>query len=196
MKTLRPALVLTLFFAIVTGIAFPYLITTVAQATMPHQANGSMIVADGKVIGSALIGQSFADDRFFHPRPSSSGYDANNSGGTNLGPTNPKLLEGAEGFDGVKQLAEQYRALNGVPADVDLPVDAVTRSASGLDPHISVANAMLQAPRVAAKNELELEAVQQLIKGATQDPVLGIFGEPTVNVLKLNASLQERQGQP
>jgi len=96
----------------------------------------------------------------------------------------------------VKQLAEQYRALNGVPADVDLPVDAVTRSASGLDPHISVANAMLQAPRVAAKNELELEAVQQLIKGATQDPVLGIFGEPTVNVLKLNASLQERQGQP
>jgi K+-transporting ATPase ATPase C chain len=191
MKHLRPALALTAFFLLVTGIAFPFLITAIAQAAFPHQANGSMVVVDGKVLGSSLIGQAFADKRYFHPRPSSGGYDANNSGGTNLGPTNPKLLEGADGFDGVKQLAAQYRALNGIGPEVVLPVDAVTRSASGLDPHISVANARLQAARVARENGLNPDTVTTLIQGATSDRFLGIFGEETVNVLLLNTKINE-----
>lgn len=191
MKILRPAFVLTLFFVLFTGLAFPFLITTVAQATFPHQANGSMVMVDGKPVGSALIGQTFTGEKFFHPRPSSGGYDANNSGGTNLGPTNPKLLEGAEGFDGVKQLAEKFRATNGIPESKVLPVDAVTRSASGLDPHISVANARLQAARVARKNAISVEKVNELVDRATDRSFVGLFGEDAVNVLKLNLSLQE-----
>lgn len=191
MKFLRPALALTLFFAIVTGLAFPILITGISQLVFPHQANGSMIVSDGKVIGSALIGQSFSNERFFHPRPSSGGYDANNSGGTNLGPTNPKLSMGAEGFDGVKQLAEQYRAVNGVAESVVIPVDAVTRSASGLDPHISVANARLQAARVARANGLSSEEVHRFIREATEIPLLGLGERPYVNVLELNRRIAQ-----
>ncbi len=192
MKNLRPALVLTLFFVLFTGLAYPLLITGVAQGLWPHQANGSLVKANGRIVGSSLIGQAFSEPKYFHPRPSANNYDGNNSGGTNLGPTNPKLLEGAEGFDGVKQLAAQYRELNGVSADVVLPVDAVTRSASGLDPHISVANAMLQAPRVASQNQLGLEAVKLMIQESTEDRFLGIFGEPRVNVLRLNLLLMER----
>lgn len=191
MKTLRPALVLTLFFVLVTGLLFPMAVTGVAQAAFPHQANGSMVTVDGKPVGSALIGQTFTGERFFHPRPSSGGYDANNSGGTNLGPTNPKLLEGAEGFDGVKQLAAQYRALNGVAADVVLPVDAVTRSASGLDPHISVENARLQAARVARVNDLGVGVVEKWIQEATEIPLLGLGEKPYVNVLRLNQKITQ-----
>ncbi len=186
MKILRPALVLTAFFALVTGVVFPFLITGIAQLVFPHQANGSMIESEGKVIGSALIGQSFSDERFFHPRPSSGGYDATNSGATNLGPTNPKLLTGAEGFDGLQQLAAQYRATNGIAADVLLPSDAVTRSASGLDPHISVRNARMQATRVARANGISREEVDQLIREATEIPLAGLGEEPYVNVLELN----------
>ncbi len=191
MKILRPALVLTLLFVLLTGLAFPFLITAVAQTIFPHQANGSMVMVDSKPVGSALIGQMFTGEHFFHPRPSSGGYDANNSGGTNLGPTNPKLLEGAEGFDGVKQLAAQYRTMNGVGEDVTLPVDAVTRSASGLDPHISIANARLQAARIAKENGLSDAQVADLIKRATEDRFIGVFGEPAVNVLNLNISLRQ-----
>lgn len=186
MKLFRPALVLTLFFVGFTGLLFPFVITGVAQVAFPGQANGSLVVVDGKAVGSALIGQSFEGERYFHPRPSSGGYDANNSGGTNLGPLNPKLLEGAEGFDGVKQLAERYRAVNGVAADVVLPVDAVTRSASGLDPHISPANARLQAGRVARANGLSEDQVEGMIRAATVPAFLGVFGEAGVNVLRLN----------
>ena len=186
MKILRPAIVLTLFFVLVTGLAFPFLVTGIAQAVFPHQANGSMIESDGKVVGSALIGQSFSDERFFHPRPSSGGYDANNSGGTNLGPTNPKLLTGAEGFEGVQQLAERFRAINEVATDVVLPVDAVTRSASGLDPHITVKNARLQAARVARANGMSKEAVDQMIREFTEVPLLGLGEEPYINVLEIN----------
>lgn len=191
MKILRPALVLTLFFVLVTGLLFPMAVTGVAQAAFPHQANGSMVTVDGKPVGSALIGQTFTGERFFHPRPSSGGYDANNSGGTNLGPTNPKLLEGGEGFDGVKQLAAQYRALNGVEADVVLPVDAVTRSASGLDPHISVENARLQASRVARVNDLERGVVEKWIQEATEIPLLGLGEKPYVNVIRLNQKITQ-----
>jgi K+-transporting ATPase ATPase C chain len=191
MKNLRPAIVLTLFFALVTGIGFPFLITGIAQAVFPGQANGSMVMVDGKVVGSSLIGQSFSNERFFHPRPSSGGYDANNSGGTNLGPTNPKLLEGADGFDGVKQLAMQYRELNGVAADVVLPVDAVTRSASGLDPHISVENARLQAGRVARINGVDREEIEKMIADLTEVPLLGLGEKPYVNVLLLNQKVAQ-----
>lgn len=199
MKLIRPALVLTLFFLVVTGLLFPLWVTGVAQAAFPHQANGSMLSVEGKVVGSALIGQNFAGEKFFHPRPSSGGYDANNSGGTNLGPTNPKLLVGIdddpetkdvdESYAGVQDLALAYRATNGVAADVKLPVDAVTRSASGLDPHISPANARLQTPRVARANGLEVAAVEALVREATDKNFVGIFGDTAVNVLKLNVSL-------
>lgn len=191
MKNLRPALVLTLFFALVTGIGFPFIITGIAQAVFPGQANGSMVMVDGKAVGSTLIGQSFTDARFFHPRPSSGGYDANSSGGTNLGPTNPKLLEGADGFDGVKQLAMHYRELNGVAADVVLPVDAVTRSASGLDPHISVENARLQAERVARINGVDREEIEKMIAELTEVPLLGLGEKPYVNVLLLNQKVAQ-----
>ncbi|MEQ1821430.1 MAG: potassium-transporting ATPase subunit KdpC [Fimbriimonadaceae bacterium] len=191
MKILRPALVLTLFFVLLTGLAFPLLITGIAQALFPGQANGSMVIAEGKVVGSSLIGQSFSDEKFFHPRPSSGGYDANNSGGTNLGPTNPKLLQGADGFDGVKQLAAQYRAFNAVGEDVVLPADAVTRSGSGLDPHISVENALLQAGRVARANQVEKARIEALIGELAETPLLGLGEKRYVNVLLLNRAVKE-----
>jgi potassium-transporting ATPase KdpC subunit len=191
MKILRPALVLALFFLVVTGLLFPLAVTGLAQVAMPHQANGSIILLDGKPVGSELIGQNFTDEKFFHPRPSSGGYDANNSGGTNLGPTNPKLLTGADGFDGVKQLAAQYRAINQVAEDVLLPVDAVTRSASGLDPHISVANARLQAARVANANGIERARVEALISELAEVPLMGLGESPFVNVLVLNRRIAD-----
>ncbi|CAN5600120.1 K(+)-transporting ATPase subunit C [soil metagenome] len=201
MKQIRPALVLTLFFLIVTGFAFPALVTGAGQALFPHQANGSLIVQDGKVVGSEIIGQSFAKPEFFHPRPSAagSGYDASNSSGTNLGPTSDKLINGVtddpatkdvdESYAGVKQLAEAYRAENGLSADIILPADAVTRSASGLDPHISVRNAELQATRVAKARSLDPDRVKALIREHTEGALFGVFGEPAVNVLALNRAL-------
>ncbi|MBS1718810.1 MAG: potassium-transporting ATPase subunit KdpC [Armatimonadetes bacterium] len=188
MKIIRPAIVLTLFFVLVTGFAFPYLITGIAQTAFRHQANGSMVTVGGKVVGSELIGQSFESSKFFHPRPSAagSGYDANNSSGTNLGPTNPKLLEGEKDFDGIKQLAAKYRELNGVGADVVLPVDAVTRSSSGLDPHITVDNARLQAARVAKENGVSRAEIDRLIRELTETPLFGLGEKPYVNVLRLN----------
>lgn len=191
MKILRPAILLTLFFVVVTGLAFPAFITLVSQTAFPYQANGSMVEVDGKTVGSALIGQSFTGEKFFHPRPSSGGYDANSSGGTNLGPTNPKLLEGAEGFDGVKQLAAQYRALNGLGEEIVLPVDAVTRSASGLDPHISVENAQLQASRVARINGVDKGEIEKMIADLTEVPLLGLGEKPYVNVLLLNQKVSQ-----
>lgn len=188
MKQLRPAIVVTLFFILAAGFAFPLAITGLAQAIFPKQANGSMIVQDGKVVGSELIGQSFTADRFFHPRPSAAGagYDANASGGANLGPTNAKLLSGADGFDGVQQLAQAYRAKNGVSSDVILPVDAVTRSASGLDPHISASNARLQAKRVSQATGIAEARLEKWISEQSERGLFGFGEEPFVNVLKLN----------
>lgn len=202
MKHLRPALVLTLFFVLVTGLAFPLVVTGIAQAAFPRQANGSLIRdASGAVIGSELIGQTFKDPAYFHPRPSAAGngYNAANSSGTNLGPTSDKLINGIHDpknpsgdFDGVKDLAAAYRKENGLAPSVVLPSDAVTRSASGLDPHISVRNAEIQAPRVAAARRLPLSEVQRLVKEHTDPAFAGIFGEPAVNVLKLNLALSKR----
>lgn len=201
MTLLRPALMLTLFFVVLCGLLFPAVVTGAAQIAFPGQANGSMIRVDGRVVGSELIGQAFGGPTYFHTRPSAAGagYDAASSSGTNLGPTNPRLLVGVpddpattdvdESFAGVKQLAEAYRRMNGVGPDTPLPADAVTRSASGLDPHISIGNARLQAPRVARMRGLSLERVQALVDANTDRALFGVFGEDAVNVLRLNLAL-------
>ena len=153
------------------------------------------------VVGSELIGQSFTKPQYFHGRPSAagSGYDAGASGGTNLGPTSAKLINGIaddpatkdadESYSGVKQLAEAYRTENGLAADAPIPADAVTRSASGLDPHISPENAAIQAARVAKARKMDVGAVQKLIADNTEGRALGILGEPVVNVLAVNRAL-------
>jgi K+-transporting ATPase ATPase C chain len=199
-----PSIALTLWFVIGTGIVFPLVIWGIAQAVFPHQANGSMVTNEqGQVIGSENLGQTFTKPEYFHTRPSAagSGYDAANSSGTNLGPVSDKLINGIEddpstpdadeSYAGVKQLAAAYRAENGLAADTILPADAVTRSASGLDPHISVANAKLQAQRVATARGVSLDQVMSLINENTDPSFLGVFGEPGVNVLKLNLALDK-----
>lgn len=208
MKThIWPSIALTLWFIVVTGLVFPFAIYGLSQAIFPHQANGSLIKnAQGQVVGSEIIGQIFTKPEYFHPRPSAagSGYDAANSSGTNLGPTSDKLINGIdddpatpdadESYAGVKQLADAYRAENNLAANRILPTDAVTRSASGLDPHISPANAKLQAPRVAKERGMTLEEVTQLIAENTDPRFAGVFGEAGVNVLKLNLALDNQQG--
>jgi potassium-transporting ATPase KdpC subunit len=201
LSQLRPAIMSVLALTIITGLLFPFLILGIGQVTFPRQANGSLIEKNGTVIGSELLGQNFAKPEYFHPRPSAagSGYDGASSSGTNLGPTSKKLLEGIpddpatkdtdESYSGVPQLVEAYRKENGLAADAPVPADAVTRSASGLDPHISPENALLQAGRVAkARNKAE-EAVKELIAKNTEGRSLGVFGEPRVNVLRLNLAL-------
>lgn len=203
MKLIRPAIMLVLAFVVVTGFIFPAVIWGIGQAAFPHQANGSLIKdAKGNVVGSELIGQNFAKPEYFHPRPSAagSGYDANNSSGTNLGPTSDKLINGIaddpatkdtdETYLGIKQLAEQYRKENGLAADALLPADAVTRSGSGLDPHISPENAMLQANRVAQARRISVDEVKKLIDENTEGRLAGVYGDPRVNVLKLNLALE------
>jgi K+-transporting ATPase ATPase C chain len=203
MKHLRPAILLTLIFVVLAGLAFPTLIWGIGQTAFRSQANGSMITdKSGKVIGSALIAQGFAKPEYFHPRPSAAGngYDAANSSGTNLGPTSDKLINGihkktADGkddpsnFDGIKDLADAYRKENGLAPTAQIPADAVTRSASGLDPHISPANADIQAKRVADARHMPLDQVKKLIQENTDGAFLGFFGEPGVNVLQLNLAL-------
>lgn len=198
MKLLRPAIALNLIFIVLTGLAFPAVITGIAQVVFPKQANGSLIAQNGKVIGSELLGQGFAKPEYFHPRPSAagSGYDASNSSGTNLGPTSDKLINGVHDpknpsgdFDGVKDLAAKYRAENGLAPNAELPADAVERSASGLDPHISPRNAALQAARVAKVRGMDVDSVKRLIAENTDGAFLGVFGDPGVNVLKLNLAL-------
>jgi K+-transporting ATPase ATPase C chain len=171
-----------------------------------EQANGSLIRRDGGVVGSSLIGQGFSRPEYFHPRPSAagSGYTGEASGGTNLGPTSAKLLDGQpddpktkdtdESFAGVKQLVESYRKENRLTPDARVPVDAVTRSGSGLDPHISQANALLQVGRVAAARGKSPQELQELVRRFTEGRDLGLLGEPRVNVLLLNLELDRRFG--
>ncbi|HSV73562.1 MAG TPA: potassium-transporting ATPase subunit KdpC [Chthonomonadales bacterium] len=198
---IRPAVASVVAFSVLTGLLFPLAITAVASLLFPRQARGSLVEAGGRVVGSELIGQPFRGDRYFHPRPSAAGagYDTGASGGTNLGPTSRKLLYGAEddpatpaideGFDGIAQLARAFREINGLGPDAPLPADAVTRSASGLDPHISPANAMLQATRVARARGRPVREVRGLVERHTEPRQMGLLGEPRVNVLLLNLAL-------
>jgi K+-transporting ATPase ATPase C chain len=202
MKHLRPAIALTLFFILVTGVAFPFVVWAIGQIAFPEQAAGSLIRdPSGKVIGSSLLGQSFSKPEYFHPRPSAagSGYDAANSSGSNLGPTSDKLVNGIkddpttkdvdESFLGIRDLAQAYRVENSLVPDAIIPADAATRSASGLDPHISPANAALQVSRIAKARHMSVEQVKTLVKQNSSGRVLGLLGEPRVNVLQLNLAL-------
>ena len=185
LKQLRPAIVSVFVFTGLCGLLFPFVITGIANLIFPQQSQGSLIVQNGHVIGSELIGQNFAKPEYFHPRPSAAGngYDATASGGSNLGPLSKKLAN---------QLQDRiitYRATNHLDNDVPIPADAVTASGSGLDPDISVANALLQASHIANARHLDLQAVIRLIKEQTQPRLFGFLGEPRVNVLKLNLCL-------
>ena len=186
MKTLiRPAVSLFVLLTVITGIAYPLVVTGVAQLVFPAQAGGSLLQKDGKPVGSSLIGQSFSDPKYFWSRPSATGpmpYNAGNSGGSNQGPLNPALT------DAVKARVEALKAAdpgNNAP----VPVDLVTASASGLDPHISPAAAEYQAARVARVRGLAPEVVKSLIARHTEGRTLGVLGEPRVNVLELNLDL-------
>lgn len=188
-RELVTSLCATLVFALLLCGAFPLVIFGAGQLFFPRQANGSLIESgDRRILGSGLLGQNFSGATYFHPRPSAAGangYDAASSGGSNLGPTSQKLI------NAVKEQVEAYRAENGLAADTLIPADAVTASGSGLDPHISPKNADLQAPRVARERGLDLAMVRAAIAKATDGRSLAVFGEPGVNVLKLNLALDE-----
>jgi len=191
---LVPAVVLTVLASVVLGVAYPLATYGIGQLAFQHQADGSLISRGNQIIGSRLLGQSFTDARgnplpeYFQPRPSAAGngYDATASAASNLGPSDPRLL------DAIRERAAAYRAFNHLPAEAAVPVDAVTASGSGLDPDISVANAELQSPRVAAVRRLPPETVAALVRGHTTGRVLGFLGETVVNVVELNLALDQQ----
>ena len=174
----RPAITLTLFFALLTGLLYPLAITGAAQAIFPVQANGSQIIRNGTLVGSALIGQSWTADKYFHGRPSAVKYDASTSSGSNLGPSSKTLMAA---------IADNAATLGGS----GIPADLVTASGSGLDPDVSPAGALFQVARIAKARGVTEDALRQLIAAHTRGPDLGILGEPRVNVLDLNLALDE-----
>jgi len=185
-RQLLPALRMVLVLTVLTGLAYPLLVTGLAQGLFPEQANGSFLRRDGEIVGSSLQGQVFTANRFFHTRPSAAGetgYDASATSGSNDGPTNEEFLAVVE------QRVAAYRETNELPADVRVPVDAITASGSGLDPNITPANARLQAPRVAAARGLDEQRVLDLVDEYSAGPTLGILGEDRVNVVELNLAL-------
>ncbi len=205
-KQLLTSLRITFVLLLLVSGAYPLVVWGISQAAFKHQADGSLITnAQGQVVGSALLAQGFTKPEYFHPRPSAagSGYDPTASSGTNLGPTSDKLINGvhkpklANGkddpadFDGVKDLAAAYRKDNGLAAGAKVPVDAVTRSASGLDPQITPQNAALQAARVAKARGVSEDTVSGLIKANTSGRGFGFLGEPVVNVLAVNLALDK-----
>src|SRR6266566_4685975 len=182
---LRPALMLLLLLTLVTGVAYPLLVTGIAQAVFPPQAQGSLIVKDGKIVGSRLIGQPFDNPKYFWSRPSATSPFADNAGsssGSNLSPTNPDLVKPVQGRVDALRAADPGNTLT-------VPVDLVTASASGLDPHVSPAAALYQVARVAKARQLDPQAVRQLVEQHTEGRFLGLLGEPRVNVLELNLAL-------
>jgi len=189
---IRAAVLSTLVLAVVCSGVYPLIVLGISQALFRDKANGSLIVVkDGAVRGSKLIGQNFASEKYFHSRPSAAGngYDATSSGGSNLGPTSQKLN------DAIKDRVAAYRAENGLKETDPVPADAVTASGSGLDPHISLQNAELQIPRVARTRGMAEEKVRELVQQNTNGRDLGVFGEPGVNVLELNLALDSLASQ-
>jgi len=194
LREIRPAIVVLVLLTAITGLAYPLAMTGIARAIFPYQSQGSLIEKDGKVVGSALIGQVFADDKYFHGRPSATNtpdpkdatktidapYNAANSGGSNLGPTSKTLIER------VKSDVDKLKAEN---PSAQVPIDLVTTSGSGLDPDISPEAAMFQVPRVAKARNMPEDRVRQLVQDQTQSRWLGLLGEPRVNVLALNLAL-------
>lgn len=187
-KQLRPAIASVIVFTLFTGFLFPFVITGIANVIFPSKAQGSLITQNGQVIGSELIGQNFSKPEYFHPRPSAAGngYDASNSGGSNLGPTSQKLM------DQIRDRAVAYRAENGMDSTALVPADAVTASASGLDPHISPAAARFQIGRVAAARGAAEDKIRGLVERFVEPPQWGLFGEARVNVLRLNLELDRQ----
>jgi potassium-transporting ATPase KdpC subunit len=194
LKEIRPAIILLVALTLITGLGYPLAMTAIAGVIFPKQAQGSLIEKDGKVVGSALIGQEFKDDKYFHGRPSATSapdpadatktvpapYNAANSGGSNLGPTSKALS------DRVKEDVDKLKAEN---SSVPVPIDLVTTSASGLDPDISAEGALFQVPRVAKARNLSEDTVRKLVDGQVEGRLAGLFGEPRVNVLALNLAL-------
>ncbi|MGH6852521.1 MAG: K(+)-transporting ATPase subunit C [Methylocella sp.] len=194
LRQIRPAIIVLVALTLITGLVYPLVMTGIAQVVFPHQANGSMIERDGRVIGSELIGQNFTGDKYFHGRPSATTapdpnnptktvpapYNAANSGGSNLGPSNRALI------DRVKANMEKLKKEN---PGVAVPIDLVTTSASGLDPDISPAAALFQVPRIAKARNLPQARIRRLVEDNTQGRLLDLLGEPRVNVLKLNLAL-------
>jgi K+-transporting ATPase ATPase C chain len=194
LKELRPALVLLMLFTILTGVIYPFAVTGIAQVAFPHQANGRLIMKDGNVIGSELIGQAFTSARYFHGRPSATvapdpndasktvdaPYNAANSAGSNLGPTSKALIE---------RVTRDVEVRKGQNPNARVPTDLVTASGSGLDPHISPDAALFQVPRVAKARNMPEDRLRQLVNGRIEGRLLGIFGEPRINVLALNMAL-------
>ena len=189
LNELRISIIATVCLAVLLCGIYPAVVWGIAQGLFHSQANGSLVSVKGQVIGSSLLAQSFTGAGYFHPRPSAAGdgYDAVNSGGSNLGPTSQKLIAA------VKERVAAYRAENKLAPEVLIPADAVTASASGLDPHISVKNALLQASRVAGVRGISEEALRKMIASRTEGRDLGIFGEPRVNVLMLNLDMNGKR---
>jgi K+-transporting ATPase ATPase C chain len=185
----RAAIISMVFFTVLCGLAYPLLMTGVAQGVFPRQANGSIVKKDGEAVGSSLVGQNFSGPEYFHPRPSGAGadgYDGGASSGSNLGPSSQALV------DRVTESLATIREENGLPDDAPIPVDAVTASGSGLDPHISPAYAELQVPRVAKERGMTEDEVRALVDKYTDGSLLFVAGESRVNVLRLNLALDEQ----
>jgi potassium-transporting ATPase KdpC subunit len=189
LSQLRVAVAATFSLAVVLCGVYPMVVWVISQGLFPHEADGSLIQRGGNIVGSELIAQNFSSPKYFHPRPSAAGeagFDAANSSGTNLGPLSQKLA------DAVQQRVAAYRAENDLAPDARIPADAVTASGSGLDPHISLKNALMQARRVAPARGFSSEALEKIIRAHTEGRDFGIFGEPRVNVLRLNLALDKK----